>query len=99
MSNLRKINKILGITLIVFSLGVFANYSKTSSKYFVDDTDLKTDNIVNLLNRLFSNKNTIMIPLINSPDTKEQILAIPRYPCNVEPYPNVYVDAISKYSK
>ena len=50
MSNLRKINKILGITLIVFSLGVFANYSKTSSKYFVDDTDLKTDNIVNLIN-------------------------------------------------
>lgn len=49
MGNLKKVNKILGITLIVFSLGVFANYSKTSSKYFVDDLDNKSDNIVNLI--------------------------------------------------
>lgn len=49
MGNLKKVNKILGITLIVFSLGVFANYSKTSSKYFVDDLDDKSDNIVNLI--------------------------------------------------
>lgn len=49
MGNLKKVNRILIITLFVFSLGVFANYSKTSSKYFVDDLDTKDDNIVNLI--------------------------------------------------
>lgn len=49
MGNLKRVNKIMAITLIVFSLGVFANYSKTSSKYFVDDLDSKEDNIVNLI--------------------------------------------------
>lgn len=49
MGNLKKINKVLITTLILFSVGVFANYSKTSSKYFIDDLDTKGDNIANLI--------------------------------------------------
>lgn len=43
MDNLKKINKILFITLFVFSIGVFGSYSKTTSKYVIDEYD----NIVN----------------------------------------------------
>lgn len=45
MNNLLKVNKILIITLIVFSVGVFGSYSKTASKYFIQDD---SDNILNM---------------------------------------------------
>ena len=38
--------KVLFITLVVFSIGVFGSYSKTSSKYLID----KNDNIINKTN-------------------------------------------------
>lgn len=44
MNNLLKVNKILIITLIVFSVGVFGSYSKTASKYLIQDI---SDNILN----------------------------------------------------
>lgn len=44
MNNLHKINKILILTLMVFSIGVFGNYSETASKYWIQD---KNDNILN----------------------------------------------------
>lgn len=46
MNSLKKINRILFITLIVFSACVFGSYSKTSSKYVID----KNDNIINKTN-------------------------------------------------
>lgn len=46
MNSLKKINRILFITLIIFSACVFGSYSKTSSKYVID----KNDNIINKTN-------------------------------------------------
>ena len=44
MNNLHKIDKILIITLLVFSVGVFGSYSETASKYWIQDN---SDNILN----------------------------------------------------
>lgn len=44
MNNLKKISNVLFVTLLVLSVGFFAGYSKTASKYMIDDTK---DNIVN----------------------------------------------------
>ncbi len=46
MNSLKRINRILFITLVVFSIAVFGNYSKTASKYVID----KNDNIINKTN-------------------------------------------------
>lgn len=53
MNNLRKVNKILFLTLIVFSLGVFANYSETSSKYLIGYTSDKIVDSINFMDTLF----------------------------------------------
>lgn len=47
MNNLRKVNKILFLTLLVFSIGVLGNYSETASKYWIADD---SDNILNKTN-------------------------------------------------
>lgn len=85
MNNLKRVNKILAFTLLIFSVFALASYSKSASKYYQDKDSIVFD--TNLV-RLYHNTggDTVNLSILKDKSDQKKVVYLYQFPRNKEAF-------------